>query len=106
MSCLVTVLSKLFNVKRDQNFLSHLARLGSGSACRSMHGGIVEWHRKDEETGLSIAKQIVDENYWDLTVLLFIVSDRRKDIGSTDGMKISKETSLFFNVNLVDLGKS
>ncbi len=98
MSCLVTVLAKLFCVNKDTNYLSHLARLGSGSACRSIHGGIVEWNKYDEDSGLSIAKQIVDEKYWDLRVLLLIVSDKRKDIGSTDGMKISKETSSFFNV--------
>ena len=93
-------------MNRDKNFLSHLARLGSGSACRSIHGGIVEWHKFDQESGLSIAKQIVDENYWDLNVLLLIVSDKRKDIGSTDGMKISKETSSFFNVYYIYQGKS
>lgn len=98
MSCIVTVLNKLFNGDKDINYLSHLARLGSGSASRSIHSGIVEWLKDDKETGLSIAKQIVDENYWDLRILLLIVSDKRKDIGSTEGMRISKETSPFFKV--------
>src|SRR5687768_5708153 len=45
MACLVKVLVKVFENENDVTFLSGIARLGSGSACRSMHGGIVEWQK-------------------------------------------------------------
>jgi len=95
MSCIVKVLSKIFlNDSLNDYQLSALARIGSGSACRSIHGGIVEWHKYNEELKDSLAKQVVDEHYWpELRVLLMIVSDKRKDTSSTDGMKTSKETS-------------
>jgi diphosphomevalonate decarboxylase len=99
MSCLVKVLSKVFlneqkEIQLDDKELSRLARLGSGSACRSIFGGFVEWKKFDENYQDSIAEQIVDETYWDdLNILLMIVSDKRKDTSSTDGMKKSKETS-------------
>jgi diphosphomevalonate decarboxylase len=95
MSCIVKVLSKIFlNDSLNDYQLSALARIGSGSACRSIQGGIVEWHKYNEELKDSVAKQVVDENYWpELRVLLMIVSDKRKDTSSTDGMKTSKETS-------------
>lgn len=101
MSCLVKVLSKVFlnehkEIQLDNKELSRLARLGSGSACRSIFGGFVEWKKFDENYQDSIAEQIVDETYWDdLNILLMIVSDKRKDTSSTDGMKKSKETSEF-----------
>lgn len=99
MSCLVTVLAKLFHMDIGKERLSSLARLGSGSACRSIFGGFVEWEKFNEEHNDSIAKQFVDESYWkELNVLLLIVSDKRKDVGSTDGMKYSKETSKFLEV--------
>lgn len=99
MSCLVKVLAKLFNIDLDDTMLSHLARQASGSACRSIFGGIVEWEKYDEYSGLSVAKQLANENYWDIRILLLIVSDKRKDIGSTEGMKSSKETSSFLKVD-------
>lgn len=99
MACLVKVLSKIFlNETLDTYELSHLARLGSGSACRSVWGGFVEWEKHSEKYNTSIAVQLADENHWtDINLLLLTVSDKRKDTSSTDGMKISKETSEFLN---------
>lgn len=95
MACLVKVLSKLFlNDSLDTCELSHLARLGSGSACRSVWGGFVEWEKYNEQYKNSVAVQLVDENYWpDMNLLLLTVSEKKKDTSSTDGMKTSKETS-------------
>jgi diphosphomevalonate decarboxylase len=99
MSCLVVVLNKLFLQTEDKQLLSSLARQGSGSACRSIFGGFVEWEKEDHKYK-SIASQLFTETYWDLSVLLLVVSDRRKDIGSTDGMRISKETSELLKVSM------
>jgi diphosphomevalonate decarboxylase len=102
MSCIVKVLSKIFlNDSLNVHELSALARLGSGSACRSIQGGFVEWEKFDEEYKDSVAKQVVDEKHWpEMRVLLLIVSDKRKEWSSTDGMKTSKETSELLNYRL------
>lgn len=64
-----------------------------------MYGGIVEWEKRNKDN-VSIATQLFDHNYFkDLKLLLIIVSDKRKDTSSTDGMKLSKETSQFYKVN-------
>jgi diphosphomevalonate decarboxylase len=42
-AALVTALDELFGWELDKRELSILARLGSGSACRSLHHGFVEW---------------------------------------------------------------
>jgi len=75
--------------------LSGLARQGSGSACRSMFGGLVHWNRGMEENGSdSIANQVFDERHWpELKFLVLVVSGEKKKIGSTGGMQRSVETS-------------
>jgi diphosphomevalonate decarboxylase len=64
--------------------LSRLARLGSGSACRSVYGGFVEWVAGvDDES--SYAVQIAPPEYWDVRDLVAIVSRDRKQVGSSEG---------------------
>ena len=43
-AALVLALDKLFQWQLDKKHLSILARLGSGSACRSLWQGFVKWH--------------------------------------------------------------
>lgn len=43
LSCLGYALANVFGLKTID--VSVLARLGSGSACRSIHGGFVVWHK-------------------------------------------------------------
>ena len=45
LSCLGYALAKLYGLPKEVVDYSVLARLGSGSACRSIHGGFVKWHK-------------------------------------------------------------
>lgn len=91
-ACLVTALAKLFKVKSD---VSSIARLGSGSACRSVYGGFVRWHAGVKPDGTdSVATQIVDSSHWpEMRALILVVGDSKKKTSSTKGMKTSAETS-------------
>lgn len=80
-------------LRLSEKELSRLARLGSGSACRSIPGGWVEWVRGNHQR--SYAKTIFPVNYWDLRVLVVILSQNEKIVSSTDGQKLAK-TSEFF----------
>lgn len=73
---------------------SALARLGSGSASRSMYGGIVEWqHGNSHET--SIAVQVFPQSHWpELELILVLISTASKEVSSTSGMKSSADTSM------------
>ncbi|XP_076802963.1 diphosphomevalonate decarboxylase-like [Clavelina lepadiformis] len=89
---LVAALGQLYRVDCD---LSGVARCGSGSACRSMLGGFVEWVKGGKSDGTdSIAQQFVGEEHWpELRVLIVVTSAQTKAVGSTEGMQRSVETS-------------
>jgi diphosphomevalonate decarboxylase len=66
--------------------LSALARFGSGSACRSIPGGFVEW-LTDPLTGETYAQSIAPADHWDLADCIAILSEAHKPIGSEAGMR-------------------
>jgi diphosphomevalonate decarboxylase len=64
--------------------LSRLARRGSGSACRSIPGGFVEWQVGVEEID-SYAFPIAPQEHWGLIDCIVVVSYDKKATGSTEG---------------------
>ncbi|XP_032469048.1 diphosphomevalonate decarboxylase [Phocoena sinus] len=91
-ACLAYALARVYGVESD---LSEVARRGSGSACRSLYGGFVEWQMGERADGKdSIARQLAPESHWpELRVLILVVSTEKKPTGSTAGMQTSVETS-------------
>ncbi len=77
--------SAALGLSLDEKDLSKLARLGSGSASRSIPGGFVEW-RTDPHTGESHAFSIAPPDHWALADLIVILSDQHKPVGSEAGM--------------------
>jgi diphosphomevalonate decarboxylase len=77
--------------------LSRLARLGSGSACRSIPGGWVEWLPGTDQT--SYAKTIFPANWWDLRILAVILSRQKKPVSSRAGQKLA-HTSPFYKARI------
>jgi diphosphomevalonate decarboxylase len=67
--------------------LTVLARLGSGSACRSVPAGFVEWHAADTSDE-SFAEQIAPPEHWDLRDLIAVVQTVQKTVGSTRGHEL------------------
>jgi len=73
--------------------LSALARLGSGSACRSVPGGFVEWRpaaRHEDSYGISIAPA----DHWALADVIAIVAPEHKEVGSTSGHALADTSPL------------
>lgn len=91
-ACLAFTLAQAYGVESD---LSEVARRGSGSACRSLYGGFVEWQMGERADGKdSIARQVAPELHWpELRVLILVVSSEKKLTSSTVGMQTSMETS-------------
>lgn len=90
-------------LKLEEKELSRLARLGSGSACRSIPDGWVEWQKgRSDET--SYAKSIFTKDHWDLRVLVVLLSQKEKKVSSTDGQVVA-ETSAFFKERINGIDK-
>ena len=85
------------DLKIDKNELSELSRRGSGSAARSIFGGIVEMQKGEDALGRDdFAVQIASQDYWDLRVIIVITSTEEKSIGSTEAMNLSAATSPYY----------
>lgn len=83
---------------RDTRAESILARRGSGSAARSIEGGVCVWHRGLLPDGTdSYAQQKFPPEAWpELRLVVGVVSTDAKDVKSRDGMKSAVETSPFY----------
>ena len=74
--------------------LSRLARRGSGSACRSIFGGLVRWNK-----GTSDETSVAEPLEWQgepLAMVVAVISSARKKIGSRAGMNHTVTTSPYF----------
>jgi diphosphomevalonate decarboxylase len=67
--------------------LSILARLGSGSATRSIFSGFVEWQRGTRDDGMDCYAEALGNEWPALRMGILAVSVEQKRIGSTAGMK-------------------
>jgi diphosphomevalonate decarboxylase len=90
-SALAEAFAGLIGKTDDTRLKSIMARRGSGSASRSIFGGFVMWQRGNSNDS-SYAKQLFNENHWDLRNVIAIVSSNPKKIKSIEGMKLSKKT--------------
>ena len=74
--------------KPDEIEMTRWARRGSGSACRSIQSGFVEWTAGSNDEG-SVSQQFCPPEHWDLTDLVVLVSRSPKLISSSQGHRIA-----------------
>ncbi len=77
----------------DASGRSRLARRGSGSACRSIPGGFVEWQMGTGEAD-SYAVSIAPPGYWQLVDCIAIVSSEPKSTSSMEGQALASTSPL------------
>lgn len=94
-SALSVAAAKAAGLTLSEKELSILARQGSGSASRSVPGGVAVWHAGvSSET--SFAERIDYPKEWDLRVLLVMAEDTSaKKVGSTEGMALAVTSPYF-----------
>lgn len=96
-AALALAATRAAGLEMSRRDLSVLARQGSGSASRSLFGGLVEWRRGERADGLdSFAEQLLPEGAWPLAVLVAVTSRAPKSVGSTDGMELTRLTSPYW----------
>lgn len=81
-------------LKLSKKELSVLARLGSGSACRSIPDGFVEW-KKGISSLTSYARMLFPPEYWDIRDIVVIVGKEKKKVSSSEGHKLAPTSSFF-----------
>lgn len=85
--------SKAAGLNLTRQELSALARRGSGSACRSVPAGFVEWLPGSEDED-SYAISIAPPNHWELMDCIAIVETNHKSVGSTEGHQLAATSPL------------
>ncbi|GFZ30751.1 diphosphomevalonate decarboxylase [Clostridium zeae] len=97
-AALAAAATRALELQLSEKELSMLARQGSGSACRSVYGGFVEWQKGIQIDGKdSFAKQILSEKSWDISILSVLLVAEPKKVSSTEGMKRTVKTSPFYS---------
>lgn len=86
-AALVKALDQLFGWRLSAQKLSMLARLGSGSASRSLFNGFALWHRGQQTDGLDSYAEPIDIQWPDLRIGLLEIDTGTKPISSTAGMQ-------------------
>jgi len=93
--------AKAAGLNLSEKELSILARQGSGSACRSIPDGFVEWLDGDtSETSYAVSLYAAD--YWDIVDVVAVVSKNKKEVSTTEGQKLVN-SSPFFPVRLANI---
>ena len=92
-AALALAASKAAGLDLHQKDLSRLARLGSGSACRSIPDGFAEW-LSGEDDASSYAISIAPKDHWDLVDAVAVISQAHKPIGSSAGHKLAHTSPL------------
>jgi diphosphomevalonate decarboxylase len=80
----------------DEVVLSRLARRGSGSACRSIPAGFVEWKMGTGDSD-SYSYSIAPSEHWELVDCIAVVSSGQKITGSTEGHALAGTSQLQAN---------
>ena len=103
-SALATAYSALASVNRalplSDRDATIIARLGSGSAARSIFGGFVALkNKKDHEENKDIdsayAEQIASANHWALHDIIIVPTMEEKKVGSTEGHHLAQTSPMF-----------
>lgn len=97
-AALAAAAAKAIGLDLSKTALSRLARQGSGSACRSVFGGYVEWNKGQDEDGMdSYGIPVEDEQNWEICILSVLLTSDPKRISSREGMKRVVKTTPFFS---------
>lgn len=96
-ACLAVALTRLFELEETDSTSAYLARIGSGSAVRSVYGGFVRWSSQGE----CLSSCVYPAEHWpELRIVILIFNSNKKAVSSTDAMQRTRETSTLFSARL------
>jgi len=94
-AALVKAAAAALKLEAEADFLAEVARIGSGSAPRSLYGGIVLLDAA-VGTDTTVCRTVAEPADWPLQVVVAVTSRAAKEIGSTGGMESSRDTSPYY----------
>jgi diphosphomevalonate decarboxylase len=92
-AALVTAGAAALGVDRAEERLFDIARIGSGSAPRSLIGGVVLLRNTENGTR---CEEVLGTDEWPLQVIVAVTTEDSKPVTSRDGMEQSRLTSPFY----------
>ncbi len=95
MAALALGAASALGVAGDHELVGRAAMAGSGSAPRSLLGGIVLLSVDD--TGGWTCKSLLAPGEWQLKIVVAVTDSRRKQTDSRSGMEITRRTSPFYS---------
>ncbi len=99
-AALIYCLNSALDLKMDTKQQSIIARQISGSACRSIFGGIVKWQKGSRNDGAdSYAEQVVAPKHWpELIDIIAVVDSKSKKVSSSEGHTLTPRTSRLYRL--------
>lgn len=94
MAALTLAGCKAAGLNLSERKLSILARQASGTACRCVCGGFVEW-KDGEKSEDSYSESIYPASHWDIRDVVAVISEGEKTISSTEGHALAGSSPLF-----------
>lgn len=101
LAALTLAAAAALKLSLSERELTVLARRGSGSACRSIPAGFVEWYAAVRSED-SYAAQLAPPEHWPIVDLAVIVSHASKKVASSEGHELAA-TSPFWKTRQLEL---
>ncbi len=95
-AALVAASSAAAGLPRDDDRLSAMSRQASASAARSIYGGFVELPAGTPGDADLCARRLAPPEHWDVCIVVAVLAEGPKDVGSTEGMTLCEQTSPYY----------
>ncbi|MFW1677887.1 diphosphomevalonate decarboxylase [Pontibacter sp. JAM-7] len=92
-AALMLALNEFYQLQLNPEQLSAFARMGSGSASRSMFDGFVEWHKGQQPDGMDSFAEPLPQSWPGFCIGLLKVCTAEKTVDSRAGMQRTLETA-------------
>lgn len=96
-AALTMALVEAFGLDLPKDTQSMMARMGSGSACRSLWHGFVQWDRGQREDGTDSVARPLDVEWQDFRIAIVPVDTGPKSQSSREGMNLTTRTSPLYD---------
>ncbi len=93
-AALTVAAAKAAGLSMSEKELSILARIGSGSACRSIPDGFVEW-KEGTDSDSSYAQSLFPPDHWDIADVVAVASREKKEVPTTEGHKLAQSSPFY-----------